>query len=193
MATASVTNTFTNGTAADAIQVNTNFADLVSFLNNSVVHRDGTKAFTAAQAMGGNRLTGLGAPTADSDAARRQDAENVMAVFAKPDKLEVTTDTGASRMPFPFAATILGVYATVSVAPTGAAILIDVHKNGTTIFTTQGNRPTIAATAFAVNAEVTNMDVTAIAAGDYLTVNIDQIGSTLPGEDLVVVVRYRRS
>lgn len=34
---------------------------------------DGTRAFTGAQSMGGNRLTNVGAPTADSDAARLQD------------------------------------------------------------------------------------------------------------------------
>lgn len=70
MATASVTNTFTNGTPADAIEVNTNFADLVTFLNNSVVHRDGTKAFTANQPMGGFKLTGLAAGSGAGDSVR---------------------------------------------------------------------------------------------------------------------------
>lgn len=34
---------------------------------------DGTRAFTGAQSMGSNRLTNVGAPTADTDAARLQD------------------------------------------------------------------------------------------------------------------------
>lgn len=40
MATASVTYTFTNGTNADAIQVNQNFTDILNFLNASVVQAD---------------------------------------------------------------------------------------------------------------------------------------------------------
>lgn len=47
MATASTTYTFTDGTAAVADEVNQNFTDVVSFLNDSVVHRDGSNAFTA--------------------------------------------------------------------------------------------------------------------------------------------------
>lgn len=42
----SVTNTFSNGTTADASQVNTNFTDLVNFVNNSTVHKDGSVAMS---------------------------------------------------------------------------------------------------------------------------------------------------
>ena len=102
----------------------------------------------------------------------------------------VTVAAGVTKFRFPFAATILGVSAAVGTAPTGSSLIVDVNKNGTTIFTTQGNRPAIAAGA-TYAAEVTNMDVTSFAAGDYLTVDIDQIGSTVAGADLVVFVRYQ--
>lgn len=102
----------------------------------------------------------------------------------------VTVISGQLRYRFPFAATIVGVSMAVNTAPTGAAIIADVNKNGTTIFTTQANRPTIAAGAFATAAEVTNMNVTSIAAGDYLTVDIDQVGSTVSGADLSLFIRY---
>lgn len=46
MASAAVTHIFVNGTAADAIQMNTNFDDLVDFLNDEVIHADGSKDFT---------------------------------------------------------------------------------------------------------------------------------------------------
>lgn len=115
--------------------------------------------------------------------------ENVVA-FNKAGNLAVYT--GITRFPFPFAASILGVSLSVATAPTGAAILVDVNRNGTTIFTTQGNRPTIAVSAFATAAEVTNMNVTAIAAGDYITFDIDQVGSTITGGELTAVLRYQR-
>lgn len=83
--------------------------------------------------------------------------------------------------------TITGCWASVGVAPTGAAILVDINKNGTTIFTTQGNRPTIAASGFA-SGRVANMDVATLADGDYLTADIDQVGSTIPGQDILVFI-----
>jgi len=47
MATAAVSNTFTNGSNADAVQVNSNFTSLVNFLNTEVITRDAAIAFTA--------------------------------------------------------------------------------------------------------------------------------------------------
>lgn len=109
--------------------------------------------------------------------------------FDQSGTLSVSTGTG--RLTFQVATTILGVVAAVNTAPTGAAILVDVNKNGTTIFTTQGNRPSIAAAGFASSTAVP--DVTAFAAGDYMTVDIDQVGSTVPGTNLTVTVRYREA
>lgn len=100
----------------------------------------------------------------------------------------LTTATGALRVPIHTTGTVTSIRAMVNTAPTGAAIIIDVNKNGTTLYTTQGNRPTIAVSTNAVNATVP--DVTTLAAGDYLTVDIDQIGSTVAGANLVVSVRY---
>lgn len=47
MATAAVTFTFAPNTLIQSAQANTDFADLVSFLNGSVIHKDGTVAATA--------------------------------------------------------------------------------------------------------------------------------------------------
>jgi len=46
MATASVTNTLVNGSTPDASIWNTNYSDLVTFLNTQVLHRDGSKTLT---------------------------------------------------------------------------------------------------------------------------------------------------
>jgi hypothetical protein len=81
--------------------------------------------------------------------------------------------------------TISSVRASVGTAPTGASVIVDVNKNGTTIFTTQSARPTIAASGFTATGTPA---VTTWAAGDYLTVDIDQIGSTVAGADLTVTV-----
>jgi hypothetical protein len=85
------------------------------------------------------------------------------------------------------ASTILSCRASVGTAPTGSSIIADVNKNGTTIFTTQANRPTIAISGNTSGA-VTNMNVSALSAGDYLTVDVDQVGSTVAGADLTITV-----
>lgn len=187
MATASVTNTLVTGTTITAAQHNTNYGDLVTFLNGSVVHVDGSKAFTGAQDMGGNALTSLGVPVASDDAARVDDTD-MYVTFFKTGVLAVTT--GTHRFYLQKAHKILEVEASVGVAPTGASLIVDVNKNGTTVHTTQGNRATIAASGFVDAA--TDVEVNTLADGDYLTVDIDQVGSTVAGEDLTVVIRLRR-
>lgn len=83
--------------------------------------------------------------------------------------------------------TIRGVRISVGTAPTGSSLIADINKNGTTIFTTQANRPAIAAAAN-TSGFVTNMDVTTLADGDYLTIDIDQVGSTVAGSDLTAQI-----
>jgi hypothetical protein len=46
MATAAVTYTFSANTLIESAQANTNFSDLVDFLNQEVIHKDGSIAFT---------------------------------------------------------------------------------------------------------------------------------------------------
>ncbi len=86
------------------------------------------------------------------------------------------------------AKTISKVFLACDTAPTGAAIICDVHKNGVTIFTTQAHRPQIPA---GTNTGVsTSIDVTTWAADEYLTAHIDQVGSIVAGEDLVLHLVY---
>lgn len=103
----------------------------------------------------------------------------------------LTVKTGTSRYPVKGGVfQIQTVAVMVNTAPTGASVIVDVNKNGTTIYGTQANRPTIAASA--TNATVGAHTATTVTDGDYLTVDIDQIGSTVAGADLVVVIRMQR-
>jgi hypothetical protein len=87
------------------------------------------------------------------------------------------------------AADISSVRATVNVSPVGGSVIIDVNIDGVTIFTDQSRRPTIP--------EGTLTDLSSLSdvrmiwpAGSYLTVDIDQVGSTNSGEDLTVNVVF---
>ena len=97
--------------------------------------------------------------------------------------------TGVKQiMRLPFAGKVTYVTAAVGTAPAGSSIILDINKNGTTMYTTQGNRPTIAAAATSVTA--TNPDVLTWAAGDRLSVEVDQIGSGTAGANLTLCVSY---
>jgi len=81
--------------------------------------------------------------------------------------------------------TITEVFLSVSDAPVGANIIVDIHKNGTTIFTNQSNRPVILATGDTTGYTI-NIDVNTWSDGEYLTAHVDQVGSTTPGANLVI-------
>lgn len=99
----------------------------------------------------------------------------------------LSVGAGTLRLPIDTSYTITGVRLTVGTAPTGANLIVDVLKNGSTIFTTSTNRPTISAGGNSGGPGNTP-DVSSVAAGDYLTINIDQVGSTVAGADLVVSI-----
>jgi hypothetical protein len=99
--------------------------------------------------------------------------------------------TGKSRIYLESDYVVETVRAAVNTAPTGAALVVDVNRNGTTIYTNQSDRPSIAAGTNSATGN--NPAVTTLAAGDYLTVDVDQVGSTAAGADLTVTVRVRRA
>lgn len=105
--------------------------------------------------------------------------------FAVTDILTTGTDK-APTIVAPCTLTITKVKVVVKTAPTGASIIVDVNKAGATIFTTQGNRPEIAIGE--TQDDSGTPDVTALAEGDKVTIDIDQIGSTVAGADLTVEV-----
>lgn len=72
-------------------------------------------------------------------------------------------------------------------APTGADLIVDINKNGSTIFTTQANRPKISAGNHSGESGTPN--VTSLAKGNRVSVDIDQVGSGVAGgDDLLVAI-----
>lgn len=97
---------------------------------------------------------------------------------------------GSLRLAVPGDMTIDHAYLTSGSAPLGQSIIGDVNKNGTTIFTNQANRPEIEPGATAGTSGTP--DITDLALNDYLTFDLDQRGSTSPGENLVAHVRCKQ-
>lgn len=139
---------------------------------------------TALSMSGGLLIVTLG--TSSTSAAAGNDARfGNVTPFSFPGAL--TVQTGALRWYADRSYTIVSCRWSITTSPTGSSSILDVNKNGTTIFTTQGNRPTVAISGN-TSGLVTNMDVTTLAAGDFLTVDIDQIGSTIAGSNGVAQI-----
>lgn len=113
-----------------------------------------------------------------------------LSAFSKSGTL--SPSNGTLRLPVDGTYTITGTRLTVGTAPVGTSLIIDVLKNGTTIYTTQANRPTITAGSNSGGPGSTP-DVTGLAAGDYLTINIIQVGSTTAGSDLTVTILVNKT
>src|SRR3990172_3176405 len=77
---------------------------------------------------------------------------------------------------FTAAATIFDWYVYLKITGTAGSSIFDIHLNGTTIFTTQANRPTVAFDD-ANGWVVATPDVIDFVAGDVLTFDIDQIAT----------------
>lgn len=99
----------------------------------------------------------------------------------------LTAAAGKAFVVAPYGGTIKKISARVGTTSAGSSIIVDINKNGTTIFTTQANRPTIAAAAVVATLAGTP-EVLTFAAGDLLSLDIDQIGSGTAGSNLGVSV-----
>lgn len=98
--------------------------------------------------------------------------------------------SGQGRVYIESSRTITRVRASVGAAPTGASLIVDVLKNGTSIYaSTPANRPTIAAGSY--TALGGTPDTTTFISGDYITVSVVQIGSGVAGSDLTVSIRLQ--
>lgn len=84
--------------------------------------------------------------------------------------------------------TIQKVYLKAKVAPVGSDFILDLNKNGVSIWNTnQANRVRI--TSGNTYGVQTLFDTTSLSEGDFLTVDIDQIGSVVAGQTYTGVVK----
>jgi len=94
----------------------------------------------------------------------------------------------------PWAATLTAVRLSVNTAPTGSALIVDVNEGGASVFST---RPQIDANAkTSVGSTVTPVISDASLAADAeITVDIDQVGSTISakGKGLKVALYVTRA
>src|SRR3972149_4226736 len=132
------------------------------------------------------------------DWTKRDEVTAIMPTFAAPttgifcgSTLSTAMNCENFRGRIPVPCTLDRVDLTVTTAPTGAALIVDVNECSTptscgTVFSTQANRPQIAVSA--LSGSSTTFNDTSIALGSYIGFDIDQVGSTVAGSNLTVTV-----
>lgn len=100
----------------------------------------------------------------------------------------LTVAANKDRWQAPFAGQIINAAAVVGTAPTGAALIVDVLKDGVSVFGSNP-KPTVAINATEGIADA-DQSVSRFAAGDTISLSVTQIGSTVAGADLDVVVQF---
>lgn len=109
-------------------------------------------------------------------------------ILAPSDETTALT-TGVAKMTFrmPYAFTLTGVRASVTTAPTGATLIVDINEGGSTILSTKlsidaGEKTSTTAASAAV---ISDSD---LADDAEITIDIDQVGSTIAGAGLKVTL-----
>lgn len=111
--------------------------------------------------------------------SRNRRAFNVRHIFEDYSSGAITSGTVKREWVVPFDCHILDVICDSETAGSGGTSdIIDVNRNGTTIYTTQANRPTLLVTNTGMFAEAGEPEVRQLVAGDVLSYDIDQIATT---------------
>lgn len=150
-------------------------------------------ATTARQGVGSNGQV-LRAASGQTNGVEWATLTPTDTITSTDDRNVLTTGNGDARFYNRLGVdlTIVGAWVSAGIQPTGAAILVDINVNGSTIYSTQANRPTVAAASNGGGISATP-NTTAFAQGDYLTIDIDQIGSTIAGGRLTVGIVVRQN
>jgi len=104
-------------------------------------------------------------------------------IWFEPGDAGTGTDISA-YIKIPFNGVLSKAFARVKTAPVDADIIIDINKNGTTLWTS--DKLTISDGANSGNKTV--FDNYSVGIDDYFTIDIDQVGSTTAGEDLTIML-----
>ena len=113
------------------------------------------------------------------------------ATWVQSGDVELSMAVESIRLYASTAGTIKDVRCAVNTAPTTTAVIVDLNKNGASIFTNQANRPTIPSGS---NTGVSpTPDVTTYIAGDFFNIEIDQEDSGDTAADLTCQMRVREA
>ena len=111
----------------------------------------------------------------------------VLQLAASDETTDLTTGTAKVTLRMPFAMTLTAVRASVNTAPTGSALVVDINENGASVLSTKLSIDATEKTSTTAASAAVISD-TSLADDAEVTIDIDTIGSTLPGKGLKVTL-----
>jgi hypothetical protein len=194
---ASTTITFTDVTTGDASTTAHGFAPkatapasgLLSVLgigNGETVRSDKALFDSTTPAALGTAAAGTSLVAARRDHVHA--APIVALVVASSDETTALT-AGTAKLTFrmPYAMTLSAVRASVNTAPTGSTLIVDINEGGTTILSTKLSIDASAKTSVGAASAAVISDA-ALADNAEITIDLDQVGSTIAGAGLKVTL-----
>jgi len=118
-------------------------------------------------------------------------AQDWFVIAVSDETTNLTTGTNKVYFRMPYAATLLAVKATVNTAPTGSTLICDINENGTSVLGTKLSIDVSEKTSDTAASAATITD-SALANDAEITIDIDQVGSTVAGLGLKVYLKVRR-
>jgi hypothetical protein len=106
-------------------------------------------------------------------------------VACSDETTDLATGTGVVTFRMPYAMTLTGVRAGVTTAPTGSTIIVDINEAGTSVLGTKLSIDATEKTSTTAASAATITD-SALADDAEITIDIDQVGSTVAGAGLKV-------
>jgi hypothetical protein len=115
-----------------------------------------------------------------------------LVIACSDETTNLTTGTAKVTFRMPYAMTLSSVRASVNTAPTGSTLVVDINEGGSTILSTKLSidASELTSTTAATAAVISD---TALADDASITIDIDQIGSTIAGKGLKVVLKGTRA
>lgn len=121
-----------------------------------------------------------------------EDLKEFMQLAISDESTNLTTGTGKLTFRMPYAMTLTGVRASVKTAPTGSTVIVDINEEGVSVISTKLSIDATEKTSTTAASAAVISD-SAIADDAEITVDIDQIGSTIAGQGLKVTLYGTRT
>lgn len=174
------------GTTAGDIITGTNF---VMFTPGTGIADPGSNGILARTAL--NTVTPITLSSSFSYSGTTLSGAQIIQLACSDTTTAITAGTSKITFRMPFACTLTAVRASVSTAPTGSTIIIDINESGTSVLSTKLSIDATEKTSTTAAVAPVISD-SSLADDAEMTIDFDQVGSTISGVGVVVALYVTR-
>jgi hypothetical protein len=178
--------------AAGTVTIGTNAADVLSAAAGEITADDAAADKIVFWDDSADKLTYLTMGDGVAIDGTTIYAQDWFVIAASDESTDLATGTNKVYFRMPYAATLLAVRATVNTAPTGSTLIVDINEAGSTILSTKLSIDASEKTSTTAASAAVISD-SALADDAEITIDIDQVGSTIAGKGLKVYLKVRRN